>query len=346
MSMSTESRASVPKVSVCVVTYNQEQYIRQCLESVYAQDTPFEFEVIIGDDASTDGTSAIVQEFAEREALRTRVVTQSSNVGPVPNYLAVHDLARGDYVAHIDGDDLMAPGKLRLQAQFLDRHSDCVMVGHDVTIIDQTGCHVLSHSFAGRSIPEVTDINHLVEHGCFFAHSSKMYRRGAAGPVDHSAPIVDFYLHVHHAGVGKVGYIDHVLGSYRRNAASISKAGSPYFFEMLRGHLAGYDLALRLGVPEELVRRRVAEFSYVYAMHCLRQGEPGFFRNLIRIGDPQVPHVSSRHRVMAALAKIPGLAEAAVWMFDRAKAPLQRPSGARRLLPTDTAEEANESQRR
>jgi glycosyltransferase involved in cell wall biosynthesis len=55
-----------PKVSVCIVTYNQEQYIRQCLQSVVDQEVDFEVEIIVSDDCSTDSTPQIVQEFAEK----------------------------------------------------------------------------------------------------------------------------------------------------------------------------------------------------------------------------------------------------------------------------------------
>ena len=53
-----------PKVSVCVITFNHEKYIRQCLQSIVDQETNFDFEVIVGDDCSKDGTREVVQEFA------------------------------------------------------------------------------------------------------------------------------------------------------------------------------------------------------------------------------------------------------------------------------------------
>jgi glycosyltransferase involved in cell wall biosynthesis len=58
-----EMTAKNPKVSVCVVSYNQEKYIRQCLQSIVDQATDFDFEVIVGDDFSTDGTRVIIEEF-------------------------------------------------------------------------------------------------------------------------------------------------------------------------------------------------------------------------------------------------------------------------------------------
>lgn len=64
--ISSTGKEKVPKLSVCVITYNQKEYIRQCLQSIVDQETDFDFEVIVGDDCSTDGTRAIVQEFARR----------------------------------------------------------------------------------------------------------------------------------------------------------------------------------------------------------------------------------------------------------------------------------------
>src|SRR5450759_3411095 len=69
----------IPKVSVCVVTYNQEKFIRQCLQSIVDQETDCDFEVIVGDDCSTDGTRDIVREFAERYPTMIKVILQDTN---------------------------------------------------------------------------------------------------------------------------------------------------------------------------------------------------------------------------------------------------------------------------
>ena len=71
MSLDKEIMDRPPKVSVCVVTYNQEKYIRQCLQSIVDQETDFDFEVIVADDCSTDRTSCIVQEFADKYPIKT-----------------------------------------------------------------------------------------------------------------------------------------------------------------------------------------------------------------------------------------------------------------------------------
>src|SRR6266480_3387289 len=133
--MSTVTQKT-PKVSVCVVTYNQNQYIRRCLQNIVDQETDFDFEVIVADDCSTDGTRAIVQEFADRYPKLMRPILNPKNLGPFQNYRHAHQAALGDYVAHIDGDDSACRGKLVKQKRYLDRHQDCVLVAHRMSIWD------------------------------------------------------------------------------------------------------------------------------------------------------------------------------------------------------------------
>jgi len=129
-----------PKVSVCVITYNQEKYIRQCLQSIVDQETDFYFEVIVGDDCSTDGTRAIVQEFVERYPGVVKPIFQEKNIGGgVHNYLTVHKATRGEYIAHVDGDDYCLPGKLQAQADLLDDDPDCNLVWHRMLVETRSG---------------------------------------------------------------------------------------------------------------------------------------------------------------------------------------------------------------
>ena len=93
---------SMPKLSVCVITYNQERYISQCLQSIIDQQTDFEFDVVVGDDFSTDETPHIIQEFANRYPGRITLILNKSKIGGTQNYVSTHLRARGEYVAHID----------------------------------------------------------------------------------------------------------------------------------------------------------------------------------------------------------------------------------------------------
>lgn len=94
-----------PLVSVCVTTYNHENYIAQALESLLAQRTEFGVEIIIGDDCSKDSTSDICRRYAERYPERVRLLQTQRNMGMRANYRRTIEAARGRYVAMCDGDD-------------------------------------------------------------------------------------------------------------------------------------------------------------------------------------------------------------------------------------------------
>jgi glycosyltransferase involved in cell wall biosynthesis len=203
------------ELSVCVCTYNQEKYIKQCLQSIVNQVTDFDFEVIVGDDCSTDRTRAIITELAERYPEKIKLLLHPRNLGPALNYRATHKHASGRLIAHIDGDDLMLPGKLATQQAALTRNPDCVMVTHDVQVIDENG-RLLSASFKKHK-PGVNKLSDLYQSLPFFANSSKMVRadidRASLELVNRNA--IDIETHVFIAHRGNIFHIDESLGAYR-----------------------------------------------------------------------------------------------------------------------------------
>lgn len=98
---------SSPEVSVCVPTYNGERYLRPCLESILAQ-THTDFELLIVDDASSDGSLALLAEYAARDG-RVRVLQNSFNLGLVGNWNRCIELARAPWIKYAFQDDLLAP---------------------------------------------------------------------------------------------------------------------------------------------------------------------------------------------------------------------------------------------
>ena len=123
------------KLSVFVVTYNQEQYIRQCLDSIVMQQTNFDYEVIIGEDCSTDCTHQICDEYAEKYSF-IKVYHHPMNLGLVKNWEFVLNRCTGDYVAMIEGDDYWTnPKKLQTQVEYLDAHKDCQVCFYKPSIV-------------------------------------------------------------------------------------------------------------------------------------------------------------------------------------------------------------------
>ncbi len=220
--MTRRRSTATPTVSVCVITYNQVEYIADCLQSVVDQETSFDFEILVGDDCSTDGTSDVVASFAERHPGKVHHIRQKTNIGGTRNYLTVHRAARGNYIAHLDGDDLTYPGKICLQAELLDGRPDLVACGHAMTVIDRTGCASGRHYPAALS--KEFDVGKVIRCGMPIAPSSLMYRRGALSIADSGRDIFDWYILTDILRGGNCGYLRAQLGAYRLNPASYTSA--------------------------------------------------------------------------------------------------------------------------
>lgn len=118
-----------PLVSVKMITYNQLLFIGKAIEGVLKQKTNFPFELLIGEDCSTDGTRDIVHEYKKKYPDMIRVITSDKNVGMKKNGLRTLKAARGKYVAYCEGDHYWHnPMKLQKQAEYLEMNPECGMV--------------------------------------------------------------------------------------------------------------------------------------------------------------------------------------------------------------------------
>ncbi len=126
------------KVSVVVATYNQEKYIGHTLESIVSQKVNFEYEVLVGDDCSTDGNAAIIKEYAEKYPDIIIPILREKNLGMGGNVADLTMRVTGEYVAFIEGDDYwIDENKLQKQVDFLDSHPDYVACFGLCQIVDQ-----------------------------------------------------------------------------------------------------------------------------------------------------------------------------------------------------------------
>jgi len=130
-----------PLASVHIITYNHRPYIAQAIEGALQQQTSFPFEIVIGEDCSTDGTRQIVFDYQRQYPQTIRVVTSEHNVGVRANAVRAYDACRGKYVAFCDGDDYWQnPHKLQLQVDFLETHPGYSLVHTDADwLVDATG---------------------------------------------------------------------------------------------------------------------------------------------------------------------------------------------------------------
>jgi hypothetical protein len=135
--------AKTPRLSLGLPVYNGARYLAECLDAIVTQDFR-EFELIISDNASTDGTFAIAEQYAQRDP-RIRVVRQPVNLGAAPNFNYVFRQATAPYFKWVCADDCTAPGFLSAGLTELEQHPEAVMCYGGVTLIDEHGKRIGEH---------------------------------------------------------------------------------------------------------------------------------------------------------------------------------------------------------
>lgn len=124
-------------VSVNCITYNHEDYIAQAIEGFLNQKTNFEFEILIGEDCSTDQTLKIVEEYRALNPHKIRLITSDRNVGAMNNSYRLLEASKGKYIALCEGDDYWTdPYKLQKQVDYMEGNPDCTFCFHNGTVIN------------------------------------------------------------------------------------------------------------------------------------------------------------------------------------------------------------------
>jgi glycosyltransferase involved in cell wall biosynthesis len=204
------------KLSVMMITYNHERFIAQALTSVLTQRVNFDYEIVVGDDCSTDGTRAIIVDFCRRYPDRIVPRLRNQNLGGPRNLIATLTSCRGDYVALLEGDDYWTcEEKLQKQVDFLDAHPDHALCCHRVQLLYETGAAqtgVYPSTVAGSYT-----IDNLLE-GNFVATCATMFCRNLLRILPNwyyeLAP-GDWALFALIAKHGKIALMDEVMAMYR-----------------------------------------------------------------------------------------------------------------------------------
>jgi glycosyltransferase involved in cell wall biosynthesis len=206
------------KVSVLVTAYQHEAFIAECLEGILAQ-RGVAFELLVGDDASTDGTREVIDRYARAhpDVIRTFFPDRNMGQGGKVLFDVLVNRARGDYLAMLDGDDFWTSAdKLCRQAAYLDDHPECAMCFHDVLrVVD--GSDDPAERYNGSDRPLMLGVSDLL-HRCIVASCSPMFRRETIAPLPpwyFELPWGDWSLYFMAAEHGELHYLPDVMGVYR-----------------------------------------------------------------------------------------------------------------------------------
>lgn len=213
------------KLSVFVVTYNQEHYIRQCLESIVMQMMNFDYEVIIGDDCSTDGTGAICDEFAAKYP-QIHVYHHPKNLGLLQNWEFVMNKCKGEYIALIEGDDYwIDENKLQRQVDWLDTHPEYTLTFTRAEIQYEER----ATPGAEKDLPNLEEREYSVKEICksFVVLSSSTVIRNVLQPVHYSDQLLyaDTYTFIELCKRGKAYCLGVPTVKYRIHKSNLSGNG-------------------------------------------------------------------------------------------------------------------------
>lgn len=217
---------SAPLVSVAVITYNHAGYVRDCLNGLVNQSCDFAYEIVVGDDCSTDGTREVVKEYMDRYQGLIKGLLHGSNMGAVPNLLAVAKACRGDFIAVCEGDDYWIDSrKLAKQAAALQANNACDLVFNPALgkSCDDAGDDRVMSYYGGQTyLFPAEDI--IAGRGGFMPTAAVMFRKSVLQKIpDWFASMVgcDDHLKVLAAARGGALYIPNIMSVYR-----ISSKGS------------------------------------------------------------------------------------------------------------------------
>ncbi|WP_213067242.1 glycosyltransferase family 2 protein [Acinetobacter sp. CFCC 10889] len=264
------------KVSVCVVTYNQEKYLAECLEKLVNQQTNFAFEIIVGEDCSTDQTRSIVQQYYEKYPDLIVPILHEKNVGALENIRQVYAQAKGKYIAHVDGDDIALEGKLQKQFDALEAHPECNICSHDVKNIDAES-NVLDFQNWIYPAGKYTLFD-LFKKMPFFAHSSKMFRNNILesewNNLFSNPDILDIDIHFLNLQKGNIIHLGENLGLYRVNVG-MSNVGKKVNALLPKGNIRIYEKGLnhfqtdkeKINILKKYYARAMLNCAYNYAVY-------------------------------------------------------------------------------
>ena len=219
-----------PLVSILIITYNQREFINETLQSALDQDYP-NLEVVVSDDASTDGTAEVIQKYALKYPGRLVPITANQRLGITGNSNRALKACHGKYIAFQGGDDILLPGKINSQVAWMEEHEKRVLCTHDAELFDSATGRILYYWSDMYQLKSGTGLGDLLRHGhpcigpgtAIMVRASSMPRSGFDDRLEAASDILFFYKCL--ASGGDFGYIPRTYARYRQHQQNIQRTG-------------------------------------------------------------------------------------------------------------------------
>ncbi len=294
-------------VSITCLVYNHEKYLRNCLDGFVKQKTTFDFEVLVHDDASTDGSQQIIREYEEAYPNIIKPIYQTENQhskGVQIQYAYQFPRAKGKYIAFCEGDDYWTDEyKLQKQFDMMEKHPECSICSHRVQCIDEAG-RPLAKTLPGIEMEtQVAPGKWLIEYimsGVDTAFHTSSYFLRAEHIKAHTQP--PLFMTVARIGdmprlllMGSMGdfcYINDIMSHYRTNSVggwtqriltnpTFRKKWLTGMPKMLRAFDEYTEYAYHDSLAPEICRREFAVYEDEFDVKAMKRPEfAAIFRTL------------------------------------------------------------------
>ncbi len=221
-----------PTISVIVATYNHQDTISQCLTSILFQKCSYSFEIVIGDDCSTDNTILIINDFIAQFPDKIRLYINPINVGLVKNYFSIAQKCKGSFIAQCAGDDFWSDElKLEKQCSYLENHPDTGIIHSDYNaFIEKTGKTIQYFQKSNnRFFSTISSFNDLLIQGPY-SPLTVMFRKPLLDqyireidPVNKRWVIEDYPFWIYLSYHTRADYMPDCTATYRIRAGTISR---------------------------------------------------------------------------------------------------------------------------
>lgn len=265
------------KLSVWMITYNHEKFIAQAIESVLMQETDFDYELVIGEDCSTDNTRPIVQDYGRKYPERIRLLLHEKNLGGRQNGRLTREACQGEYIAILEGDDYWTdPHKLQKQVDYMDAHPECAISCHRARVLREDDPDGTVEFYPDVEPESITTFTDLVLQGDYIPTASAVYRSNLTKRLSRSfmgLPAGDYALLLLNALHGNIHYSSEVMSVYRRHAGGVTASWPTKYYMQVRVATCRYLSTVAGPEHRALLRSEIGRLSYELVLHCEKIGD-------------------------------------------------------------------------
>ncbi len=270
-----------PLVSVCIITYNHERYLSRAIDSVLRQEVDFEFEVIIGEDYSSDSTLQIAFSYQDQYQNRIKVAQSGKKKKLLIdghqtgrfNFLNALQKCQGKYIALLDGDDYwLDSNKLQKQVDYLENHPDCSFSFHNVYLQVYDNQSTFKKTYLSDTFYNNKNLRHLLVQINYVPTSSVVFRNNVPEffpEIFYKCMFGDWPLHILNLNYGNPGYLKETMSVYRFGSGIWTKKTK---VDQMQPILKFYDWIYEIA-PQDirgLIPFALAKNNIKMAFECLK----------------------------------------------------------------------------